>query len=201
MRRTIVSALLLFLLFAGTVVAYAQDDKLPALLKERRSGKVMFDKEQAMQEIKRQRLAQSDAIWKKWGEKACPVFSYKELNEKEWTNENIRGKVTLINFWHINCGPCIREIPWLNKLMEKYEDVNFLACTFNDATQAKGVVEKTGFLYSQLTNAMSLWHAFGVDISPVTIILDKEGKVVAVVTGINDSLKRVIESKLKEANK
>lgn len=62
-------------------------------------------------------------------------------------------------------------------------------------------MEKTPFLFSQLTDALSLWQAFGVVISPTTIILDKEGKVFAVITGMNDSLKRVIESKLKEANK
>lgn len=191
----------LFLLFASAVV-YAQNDKLPALLKERkRSGKVMFNQEQAIEEIKRQRLAHSDAIWKRWGAMPSPTFSYKDLKGKEWTDEVLLGKVTVINFWHINCGPCIREIPWLNKLQKKHEDVNFLACTFNDATQVRVTVEKTPFLYSQLTDAISLWHTFGVVISPTTIILDREGKVFAVVTGMNDSLKRVIESKVKEANK
>lgn len=191
----------MFLLFA-VAVAHAQDDKLPALLKERkRSGKVMFSKEQAMEEIKRQRLSHSDAIWKRWGAKPSPTFAYKDLKGTEWTHETVRGQVTLINFWHINCGPCVREIPWMNRLQKKHEDVNFLACTFNDAPQIRAAMEKTPFLFSQLTDALSLWQAFGVVISPTTIILDKEGKVFAVITGMNDSLKRVIESKLKEANK
>lgn len=196
-----IAGLILFSLFA-VAVAHAQDDKLPALLKERkRSGKVMFSKEQAMEEIKRQRLSHSDAIWKRWGAKSSPTFAYKDLKGTEWTHETVRGQVTLINFWHINCGPCVREIPWMNRLQKKHEDVNFLACTFNDAPQIRAAMEKTPFLFSQLTDALSLWQAFGVVISPTTIILDKEGKVFAVITGMNDSLKRVIESKLKEANK
>lgn len=191
-----------WLLLFASIIAYGQEDKLPALLKERkRSGKVMFNKEQAMEAINHQRISHSEAIWQRWGEKPSPMFAYKDLDGKKWTNELVRGKVTVINFWHINSGPCLREAPWLNRLQEKHEDVNFLACTFNEVSQIIGAIEKTPFLLPQLTDAISLWHAFGVVISPTTIILDKEGKVFGVVTGVNDSLKRMVELKLKAAKK
>lgn len=201
--KTFASIIVLLLLSVGTAFAQEeQGEKLPPLFKERRSGKVMFDAEQARREISNMRLAQSNAIWAKWGEKPCPVFAFKDVQGKEWTNENIRGKVTLINFWQVNCGPCIREMPWLNKLMEKYPEANFLGCTYNTPAQIKRLVAETPFLYPQLTDeAIALWQAFGVEASPTTIILDKEGKVFAVITGVNDALKRAIESKLKEALK
>ncbi|MEG2331075.1 MAG: TlpA disulfide reductase family protein [Bacteroides sp.] len=186
------------LLILFVPILRAQTDKLPALLKEKRSGKVMFNRDNAIDEIKRQRLAHSSTIWDRWGGKPCPVFAYKDLNGVLWTNENIRGKVTLINFWHTEGAPCIRQIPWLNKLLEKFSDVNFIACTFNDAAQIKKVVEQTPYLYHQLTDALPLFQEFGIVIMPTTIILDKEGKVFAVVTGTNDTLKHTIEAKLKE---
>lgn len=190
------------LLSVVTVFAQVQqEEKLPPLFKERRSGKVMFSREQAMREINRERLEHSNAIFMRWGGKLCPVFACKDLEGKEWTNANIRGKVTLINFWHTGAAPSIREIPWLNKLAEKYPRANFLACTFNTPAQIKKIVEETSFLFPQLTEAKAVWQAFGVDISPTAIILNKEGKVFAVVTGANDSLKRAIEEKLKEAYK
>lgn len=194
-------ALLLF----SAVALFAQqteEDKLPPLFKERRrSGKVMFSGDQAQREISRERLSHSNAIFAKWGGKPCPVFACKDLNGKEWTNKKIRGKVTLINFWHSGSAPCIREIPWLNKLMRKYPQVNFLACTFNTPAQIEKVVAEASFLYPQLAEGAALWQAFGVTLSPTTILLDEEGKVVTVVTGTHDALKRTVESKLKELHK
>lgn len=195
--KRVISILLLFLGFVGAV--YAQDDKLPLLLKERRSGKVMFDQDKAVQEIKRQRLAQSSAIWAKWGEKPCPAFAYYDLDGQLWTEKSIRGKVTLINFWHTDSGPCVRAIPWLNKLCDKHPEANFLACTFNGASQVEEVIAREPFPYPQLTEALSLWQTFGVIISPTTIILDKQGNVFAIITGLGDRLKREIESKMREA--
>lgn len=197
-------ASIIILLLLSLVTAFAQEeqgDKLPPLFKERRNGKVMFSREQAVREINRERLEHTNAILTKWAGKPCPVFACKDLKGKEWTNETIRGKVTLINFWHSGSGPCIREMPWLNKLMEKYPRANFLACTYNAPTQIKKIVTETPFLYSQLANAIAVWHAFGVELAPTTVIIDQEGKVLAVITGIGDGMKRKIEAKLREVYK
>lgn len=202
MKRLAGIIALLLLPAVGLFAQQAQEDKLPPLFKERRrSGKVMFSGEQAMREISRERLNHSTAIFEKWGGKPCPMFAGKDLNGKEWTNEKIRGKVTLINFWHSASAPCIREIPWLNKLMRKYPQVNFLACTFNTPAQIEKVITETSFLYLQLADGAALWQAFGVTLSPTTILLDEEGKVVTVITGTNDALKRTIESGLKDLHK
>ncbi|MEG1564544.1 MAG: TlpA disulfide reductase family protein [Bacteroides sp.] len=195
MRRKI-GIWLLLLLFVGA--AQAQEEKLPSLLKETKSGKVMFSSEKAKEEMKLQRLAQDRAVWAKWGGKPCPVFSLTDLNGRLWSNESVRGKVTLINFWQVTGGPCMREIPWLNKLCEKYPELNFLACTLNDAAQVKAALAKVPFLFCQLTDALPLWHAFGIVIVPTAILLNSKGNVQAVFTGTNDSLKREVEDRLKE---
>ena len=194
--KKIASTFCLLMLFGN--ILCAQTDKLPALLKEKKSGKVMYNRENAVEEIKRQRLAHSNAIWAKWGGKPCPTFAYKDLNGVLWSNETVQGKMTLINFWHAESAPCIRQIPWLNKLLVKFPKVNFIACTFNDAAQIKEGVEQTPYLYHQLTNALPFFQAFGIVIMPTTVILDEHGKVYAVVTGTNEGIKHTIETKLKE---
>ena len=52
----------------------------------------------------------------------------------------LEGEALVINLWATWCGPCIREIPKLNKLVEKYQDqgVRFLAFT----DESKEVFEK-----------------------------------------------------------
>jgi thiol-disulfide isomerase/thioredoxin len=41
---------------------------------------------------------------------------------KTYTQDSLKGKVVLFNFWSVNCGPCIIEIPWLNKLYRSYKE-------------------------------------------------------------------------------
>lgn len=38
------------------------------------------------------------------------------------TSQDLKGKVVLINFWATWCPPCIKEMPTLTKLQEKYKD-------------------------------------------------------------------------------
>ena len=39
--------------------------------------------------------------------------------------EQYRGKVVLLDFWAVWCGPCIAEMPNVKQVYEKYEDDNF----------------------------------------------------------------------------
>jgi len=38
------------------------------------------------------------------------------------TAEKLQGKVLILNFWFIGCMPCMKELPYLNALYERYKD-------------------------------------------------------------------------------
>lgn len=48
-----------------------------------------------------------------------------ELDGKNFKLEDKKGKVVLLNLWGIWCGPCIKEMPHLIELQEKYKDRDF----------------------------------------------------------------------------
>jgi len=74
-------------------------------------------------------LAQPQTI--AWEETNLPLPSFQltDLHSKTWQVADLKGKVTFLNFWATWCGPCITELPRLQKLVDQYQsrhDVQFL---------------------------------------------------------------------------
>ncbi|RZA05281.1 MAG: TlpA family protein disulfide reductase [Proteobacteria bacterium] len=105
---------------------------------------------------------------------------------------DFRGKVTLINFWAGWCAPCLKEMPSLYKLHEKYQAKNFEVVTFNmDETPADGfaalerIAGKAPFpLYVGYEQAV--FNHFPVEGLPFTALLNREGKVIYAQPGERD---------------
>ncbi|MEJ2143318.1 MAG: TlpA disulfide reductase family protein, partial [Gammaproteobacteria bacterium] len=60
-------------------------------------------------------------------------FTLKDKTGKTFTLDNLKGKVTLINFWATWCTPCIEEIPSLNRLKMKMQGKPFQLISINYA--------------------------------------------------------------------
>ena len=107
-----------------------------------------------------------------------PFFELKSITDNLLTKNDILGKPSLINFWFTDCSPCIKEIPELNRLKEKYTDkVNFIAITFDNKKDVLDLLEKTDFKYTQIINAQEYIDKIGVRAYPKNVFLDKTGKI------------------------
>lgn len=113
-----------------------------------------------------------------------------------------KEKITVINFWFIECKPCKMEIPDLNKLVEKYKDydVEFLAIALNKPDQLKDFLKKTDFNYTILSIAEQQTIELGIQGYPTHFILNRQGQVVYKATGLEpgsiDKLDKAIEEQL-----
>ncbi len=72
-------------------------------------------------------------------EKKIPSFKLVTLNGDTIIAKQIEGKITVFNFWFIDCHPCIAEIPGMNRLVAEYknDNVEFLAITWESAKRVK----------------------------------------------------------------
>ena len=59
----------------------------------------------------------------------------KELENNKLLSDEAGAETVVINLWATWCGPCQKEIPDLNRLMDKYEDENILFIAVTGETE------------------------------------------------------------------
>jgi uncharacterized protein (TIGR03435 family) len=98
--------------------------------------------------------------------------------------DSLRGKVVLLELWATTCAPCVAEIPHLNKLAAELDPAKFQFISVDDHEDLK-VIEK--FLAKKkmagwvgIDTARTAFAWYGVKEMPTTIIVDGQGKIVAV---------------------
>lgn len=130
----------------------------------------------------------------------APPFKGATLDGAPVAQEDLKGKIVVINFWHTHCAPCIAEIPQLNRLTESRAgaDIAFLGVTFDDASALRPFLEKRAFAYTIVPDAASVARAFGVIAYPTHIIVDQQGRIAFTAIGgsetIGDKLGGVIDA-------
>ena len=107
----------------------------------------------------------------------------------EQTLADWRGKIVVVNFWATWCGPCIREMPTLARLQEKFAGDDFEMVIVSQDRGGWKVIErfmnrlKLDFPNSLLDGRLKLSRAMQVQSLPVVAILDRQGNEVGRVTG------------------
>ncbi len=121
-----------------------------------------------------------------WSGKKYPDFEFTGLDGSRLRSADLAGRVAVLNFWFIACLPCVEELPVLNQLVEHYaeSEVNFVAATFDPAEKVTAFLAKRPFDYQQTTLDHSLLQKLSIGAFPTHVILGRDGKMRAFVTGL-----------------
>ncbi|MHB2154974.1 TlpA family protein disulfide reductase [Calditrichota bacterium GD2] len=111
------------------------------------------------------------------------AFSVKNLSDNNTVFEEYKGKITIINFWATWCAACLKEMPQLEKIYNEFkrDQVEVVGvAVMSDSNKIEKMIEVTGVTYPILTGDRKLLQKISNSlIIPQTIILNKEGKIVA----------------------
>ncbi|HKV63160.1 MAG TPA: redoxin domain-containing protein [Candidatus Acidoferrum sp.] len=130
-----------------------------------------------------------------------PEFSVKDLQGREISSADLRGKAVLIDFWATWCQPCKREMPGYQKLVESYGSRGFAVIGFKfdtmmDMEDPVTFAKKIGVRYPLAVAADDLKEKFGgIEGLPTTMLYDRQGILRKRVIGFEYT--DVIESDLK----
>lgn len=103
-----------------------------------------------------------------------------------------RGKAVLVNMWGIDCGPCVEELPHLDRMQQLYKDRGLQIVGVNSDVQARwgdvqAFVLKSGYSFDVYLKAPGPDAKFRSTIDPeyaadpFTLCFDKEGRKVATI--------------------
>lgn len=136
------------------------------------------------------------------GEEA-PDFTLRNLDGKEVSLKDYRGKIVLINFWATWCEYCDKEMPDLQKLDKENDDLVVLAVdVMEDEEKVKNYIKKGGYDFEVvLDEEGDVAKNYLISAFPTSYFVDKDGTLIGSVPGMmeysqmNQILKSIRENK------
>ena len=107
-------------------------------------------------------------------------WKFQSLDGQETSLSEFEGKVLFVNLWATWCGPCVVEMPGIQRLYEQFpqEDVAFLLVSDEPPDVVEEFVREKGWelpLYVSDDAKPSAFETRGI---PATFILDRTGRIV-----------------------
>ncbi|ABS21519.1 thiol-disulfide oxidoreductase ResA [Bacillus cytotoxicus] len=119
--------------------------------------------------------------------KVAPNFVVTTLDGKKIERKDLKGKGIFLNFWGTWCKPCEKEMPYMNELYPKYKEkgVEIIALDADETEIAvKNFVNQYGLKFPvAIDKGSEVINTYGVGPLPTTFLIDKEGKVIQMITG------------------
>ena len=138
---------------------------------------------------------------------AAPASTFVLLDGSQKSTNDLKGKVTLVNFWATSCVTCVGEMPKVIATYDKYKaqgyDTLAVAMSYDPPSYVVNFAETRKLPFKvAIDNTGSVAQAWGdAKLTPTTYLVNKRGEIVKRYVGEPDfaELHKLIESLLAEA--
>ena len=109
-------------------------------------------------------------------------FKLKDLNGKEVSLSDLRGKKVFLNFWASWCPPCKAEMPDIERLYEETKDSDLVILAVNlgeDKDTVKSFIDKNNYKFRILLDSdQTVAEQYSITSIPTSFFIDKNGTIV-----------------------
>src|SRR5271165_516980 len=112
---------------------------------------------------------------------AAPRFHATTTSGEKFTNESIKGKVVLLEFWATWCGYCDHEAPYVDQIAKEFADKGLIVLAV-DVGESKKTVKN--YLNQHPRNCRvvlmedtNLAAMYAATVYPIYVLVDREGNV------------------------
>lgn len=141
------------------------------------------------------------------GAQQAPQTQFVLLDGSSKTTQDLRGKVTLVNFWATSCTTCVAEMPEIVATYNKYKDRGYdtlaVAMSYDPPSYVLNFAQSRQLPFQvAIDNTGAVAKAWGdVKLTPTTYIVNKRGEIVKTYIGQPNfaELHQLIEKLLAEA--
>jgi len=137
----------------------------------------------------------------------APDITVSMINGKAFHLSEMKGKVVLVNFFATWCGPCMKELPELEKqLWPRFKDQNFTMVSIgrqHSIVEMKKFQSEKGFSFPIAADPERVAYGkYAEKFIPRNYIINKEGKIIFQGKGFSqkelNEMMEIIEKAIKE---
>jgi peroxiredoxin len=109
----------------------------------------------------------------------APQFEIEHWFGKPVSSADMDGKVILLDFWNIRCGPCVKSLPEVQKIYEDYgpKGLVVIGLTGGPKKETAEFLKKKGYTYPVGIETWQTYLNFAIEAEPSYFMIDKQGRL------------------------
>ena len=152
-------------------------------------------------------VAAGAAVYMTAATAVAPQSTFVLLDGSKKTTNDLKGRVTLVNFWATSCVTCVGEMPKIIATYDKYKargyDTLAVAMSYDPPAYVVNYAETRKLPFQvAIDNTGAVAKAWGdVELTPTTFVVNKKGEIVKRFVGEPNfaELHQLIEKLLAES--
>ena len=126
-----------------------------------------------------------------------PSFSVDDIEGLALSSDDLRGNVTIVEFWATWCPPCRRSLPWLSELQRRHaDDLRIVGVAVeSDAAEVRSIARSEELSFPVILGTAELAGAFGDLLAvPTMFVFDRDGQLLSLLQGAPPDLHEQVEA-------